>query len=403
MTVTTTNPNGHILRLLLDKNEVPTPEKIEHLFTMHESEIKGKIIQLEQDRAEISNSGMRDEQSRSSDDIKKRVVDLKQDLKEQYNWSVTFSTSFGSTNISRTWLDKYGHIDKKVFALLLSGLDLDFNDEYLDNAITQVKPKPKCVIVSPDQMYGRNIRTCQSVTIIGTGIRRETRDQAAARAGRDTIMDTPIVALYIDPSILNCHGPNAKRSIDTLQLAVNPHKKPSELVHETSIEESRQSMLGVKEGSDQSMPGVKEGGDPSMLELNVKSTECTGRNMKDPVPVDDEEHIEASIIEASIIEASIIEASIIERVQKDSAENLPLGRGGGLWQAEDPDDGSNFKENNSPRKKLPGSQRAAEKRKAKKREAAGKKKADVLPCEKENSSTKSLNKHAEDFVPSLLK
>ena len=397
MTVTTTNPNGHILRLLKSNNEVPTPKKVEHLFISYENEIKKKIVSLEQDRGEMSNSGERDQQLGSSTDIKATIVDLKQQLKEKYNWSVIFSTSFGSTNVSRTWLDTYGHIDKKVFALLLSGLDLDFNDNYLDNAITLVKPTPKCVIVSPDQMYGRNIRTCQRVIIFGTGIGRETRDQAAARAGRDKTMDTAIVSLCIEPSILICHGPTAKRSIDTLQAVVDKHKITTKISSNTSHVARITSPVIEK----RILTSVARNTSQAVEERILASV---ARNTSQVVE-------EVSVVPNTFSQSKMYGGDDdIERVQKQTAENLPLGPG--EWQAdvvEDIlDDESNLKVNDSsdkklPGKKLPGSQRKAERRKAERREAE-KKKSDDLPGEtKKCSSLKSMNKNAQEFVPSLLK
>jgi len=215
ITLTTTNPLPHILEII--KNPA-TPEKLENLFASYGKSVKAEIVELKGKKAQVAREKNSDQMFESSDAIAEKIAQKEQELKDEQNWRVTLQSQFGSVNVSREWVDKYAHLDPKLFALLLCGLELTFNNRELDKAIAEVKPKPFVIIDSIAGMYGRNVPTCVRVDILGDGIGWETIAQAAARAGREK-SDTGIVSLYIDEGVLKSDP--GKRSIVKLQESID--------------------------------------------------------------------------------------------------------------------------------------------------------------------------------------
>ena len=200
MTITTNNPKRHILDIL--ENPI-TQDRLQQYFLNHENGIKNNIQDLRVRRAEMKQSRVKDTQDGSSKDISEQIAFKEQELKDRSKWVITITSQFGSVTVSTAWFEKYNYLDKRLFALLLCGLELEFPDDVvLDNAMTYLNPRPSHVIDNIAGMYGRNVPTCNLVNIIGTDIGWDSITQAAARAGRE-LSNNAIVSLYIKSELLN--------------------------------------------------------------------------------------------------------------------------------------------------------------------------------------------------------
>ena len=215
MQLTTANPMKHIIKML--KSPI-TYEKLEKQFDVYESSIKNEISELETRKSTVARDKESDKMYGSSANISEEIVFKKQLLKDRHKWTICIPSQFGSVNVSTAWADKYSYLDKRLFALLLCGLELEFDNLELDNAIVELKPKPFHVIDNIAGMYGRNVQSCAEVKIFGKDIAWDTIAQAAARAGREK-SDNAIVSLYIDRELLDSDP--RKNSIRSLKQCIN--------------------------------------------------------------------------------------------------------------------------------------------------------------------------------------
>ncbi len=215
MQLTTANPMKHIIKM--PQNPI-TQDKLEKHFDAYENSIKNDISELRALKSTVEHAKESDQMHGSSTNISEKIVEKEQLLRERHNWTICIPSQFGSVNVSTAWADKHSHLDKRLFASLLCGLELEFDNLELDNAIAELKPKPFHVIDTIAGMYGRNVKSCAEVKIFGKDISWDTIAQAAARAGRE-LSNNAIVSLYIDRELLNS-DPH-KKSIASLKQYIN--------------------------------------------------------------------------------------------------------------------------------------------------------------------------------------
>ena len=146
----------------------------------------------------------------NSEDFTQEINNLEAQKKQTDNHIYSFSTPFGCVTLSGHWCSKYvyGGIKTRLneieLAVVLSGLDLTFYNQKLDEAISDIKITPRRVIDSISSMYGRNDPKVEDVVILDSDkiCGRCSAFQTFARAGRSGQYNC-IVTAKIPSHLLN--------------------------------------------------------------------------------------------------------------------------------------------------------------------------------------------------------
>ena len=128
----------------------------------------------------------------NSEDFTQEINNLEAQKKQTDNHIYSFSTPYGSVTVSGHWCSKYVYggvktrLNDMELAVVLSGLDLTFYNQKLDEAISGITIIPRRVIDSISSMYGRNDPKVEDVVILDSDriCGRCSAFQTFARAGR---------------------------------------------------------------------------------------------------------------------------------------------------------------------------------------------------------------------------
>jgi hypothetical protein len=385
MTLTTGNPMKGILEMLPNKMTIA---KLDDAFNRRGAEITAEIAALKLSRIEVIQDKTRNQQAGSSLEIQDKIKDLENLRGNPESWSINIMSNFGSVTVSKWWRNKHLNMPPPLLALVLSGLELKFYDKDLDEAIAAVDPKPNAVIDSISGMYGRNVPDCARVLIIGDGIGFDTIFQAAARAGREKSMNSGgIVECRLDPKVLSV-DPKI-RSIHRLEAILRQLCGDDKPVKERT--KVHQSMRCVKEdaaggGTSTDHHCEKES---AKKESGIGDQEWKTTTASDVIDAaggptsTTDHHCEkesgekesgekegaaggpTSTTKHHCEKESSENDSVIWRIQRQTAENLPLAPG--EWQAEAGDQEMNAPtiDTEKNKKRKTGAQRAAAKTKKK--------------------------------------
>jgi len=216
LTLTTGNLEDEILNSLAEKT---THEKVERYFEEYKSRISNEIQEVQN---EISSSSLNKEKSiiGSKDSLLQKIENLNLALENVKTHEVTITTNLGTATISFAWYETYSPLlSDDQLAVVLSGLDVEFENRLMNTAIKEVVKKPRKVIDTITSMYGRNDHRTKNVFIKDPNhmIGFDTMKQALARAGRDGM--TPVVSGMIDEHLLPLFRPNSKTSIPSMEAA----------------------------------------------------------------------------------------------------------------------------------------------------------------------------------------
>jgi hypothetical protein len=180
--LTSSNVGDEIYRYIDTKLSKNTIEK---KISDNKNHINNEIIELRNEIIE-SKALKKRSQEGNVDEINEKIFDLEKRL-ESDDQLFYFSSNFGKTTVTKKWIDKWiNKLNDYQLTVVLSGYDLSFDDEDLDEAAKDVNPQPMQIVDTISSMFGRNDQSINDLVIndINRILGPKTMMQAFARAGR---------------------------------------------------------------------------------------------------------------------------------------------------------------------------------------------------------------------------
>ena len=155
-------------------------------------DITEKIAEISKQKSLNKDTRISEYSTWNSEDFQENINNLEARKKHINDHTYNFSTPLGSVTVTGHWCSKYAfggiknRLDNVELAVVLSGLDLTFYNEKLDQAISELIFYPRKVIDSISSMYGRNDPKVEDVIILDSDkiCGRCSAFQTFARAGR---------------------------------------------------------------------------------------------------------------------------------------------------------------------------------------------------------------------------
>eukprot|EP00638_Chattonella_subsalsa_P008902 CAMPEP_0117744382 /NCGR_PEP_ID=MMETSP0947-20121206/6721_1 /TAXON_ID=44440 /ORGANISM="Chattonella subsalsa, Strain CCMP2191" /LENGTH=1223 /DNA_ID=CAMNT_0005561311 /DNA_START=81 /DNA_END=3752 /DNA_ORIENTATION=+ len=209
--------SGHLEKEVFSAlDEKPSHLSVQRLFQDFTDRVDSEIQDLKDELSSCSRNKQKSTMG-SKELLLQRIEDLEKEKNDPEKCCATITTNLGVAEVSYHWYLNYGSkLSDEHLAVILSGLDIEFENRHLTVAINKVSKKPRKIIDTITSMFGRNDHRIENVIIKDPNnmIGFDTLKQGLARAGRTGLV--PVVSGIIDEHLLYLFRPGSKKSVPSM-------------------------------------------------------------------------------------------------------------------------------------------------------------------------------------------